>query len=152
MWCCLCDPTFCSFRRTAACDRRTQTDTGLSVFECFSFFSDFKKTWLFTFFEMTYQKVVKSHKQKFSPQYVTKEWSLRSMITVIQFLAPRSNCTYDFIHNRKRNRLTRPELVTLSTSIQTSNYCSPWINRKQTSSGNVGQCRILTAVKRNNKH
>jgi len=28
------------------------------------------------------------------------------MITVIQFLAPRSHCTYDFIHNRKRNRLT----------------------------------------------
>jgi len=28
------------------------------------------------------------------------------MITVIQFLAPKSHCTYDFIHNRKRNRLT----------------------------------------------
>jgi len=55
---------------------------------------------------MIYQKVVKSHQQKFSPQYVTKEWSLRSMIAVIQFLAPRSNCTYDFIHNRKRKRLT----------------------------------------------
>jgi len=28
------------------------------------------------------------------------------MITVIQFLAPKSHCMYDFIHNRKRNRLT----------------------------------------------
>ena len=28
------------------------------------------------------------------------------MITVTQFLAPKSRCTYDFIHNRKRNRLT----------------------------------------------
>ena len=28
------------------------------------------------------------------------------MIIVIQFLAPKSHCTYDFIHNRKRNRLT----------------------------------------------
>jgi len=28
------------------------------------------------------------------------------MITVIQFLAAKSHCTYDFIHNRKRNRLT----------------------------------------------
>ena len=37
---------------------------------------------------MTYQKVVKSHQQKFSPQYVTKEWSLRSMITAMQFLVP----------------------------------------------------------------
>ena len=27
------------------------------------------------------------------------------MITVIQFLAPKSHCAYDFIHNRKRNRL-----------------------------------------------
>jgi len=46
----------------------------------FSFFFRFQKTWLFTFFsEMTHQKVVKSHQQKFSPQYVTKEWSLYSM-------------------------------------------------------------------------
>jgi len=52
---------------------------------------------------MTYQKVVKSHQQKFSPQYVTKEWPLRSMITVIQFLAAKSHCAYDFIHNRKRS-------------------------------------------------
>ena len=29
------------------------------------------------------------------------------MITVIQFLAPKSHCTYDFIHNRKRNREAR---------------------------------------------
>jgi len=72
----------------------------------FVFFQISKKHDFLRFFEMTYQKVVKSHQQKFSTQYVTKEWSLRSMITVIQFLAPRSNCTYDFIHNRKRNRLT----------------------------------------------
>ena len=51
----------------------------------FRFFSDFKKHDFLRFFEMTYQKVVKSHQQKFSPQYVTKEWSLLSMITVIQF-------------------------------------------------------------------
>jgi len=46
-----------------------------SVFEntYFSFFSDFKKHDILRFFEMTYQKVVKSHQQKFSPQYVTKE-------------------------------------------------------------------------------
>jgi len=32
VWCCLCDPTFCRFSRTPACDRhrhrQTQTDTG----------------------------------------------------------------------------------------------------------------------------
>jgi len=28
------------------------------------------------------------------------------MIIVIQFLAPKSHGAYDFIHNRKRNRLT----------------------------------------------
>ena len=39
----------------------------------FSFFSDFKKHDFLRFFEMTHQKVVKSHQQKFSPQYVTKE-------------------------------------------------------------------------------
>jgi len=39
----------------------------------FGFFSDFKKHDFLRFFEMTYQKVVKSHQQKFSPQYVTKE-------------------------------------------------------------------------------
>jgi len=39
----------------------------------FSFFSDFKKHDFLRFFEMTYQKVVKSHQQKFSPHYVTKE-------------------------------------------------------------------------------
>ena len=26
MWCCLCDPTFCRFSRTPACDRQTDTD------------------------------------------------------------------------------------------------------------------------------
>jgi len=77
---------------------------------------------------MTYQKVVKTHQQKFSPQYVTKEWSLRSMLndhcnsmlpraiaehfgwsdqSVGTKLQTRPNwSTYDFIHNRKRNRLT----------------------------------------------
>ena len=55
-------------------------------------FSDLKKHDFLRFFEMTYQNVVKSHQQKFSPQYVTKEWSLRSMVTVIQFLAPKSHC------------------------------------------------------------
>jgi len=39
----------------------------------FRFFSDFKKHDFLRFFYMTYQKVVKSHQQKFSPQYVTKE-------------------------------------------------------------------------------
>jgi len=39
----------------------------------FSFFSDFKKHDFLRFFEMAYQKVVKSHQQKFSPQYVIKE-------------------------------------------------------------------------------
>jgi len=39
----------------------------------FSFFSDFKKHDFLRFFEMTYQKVVKNHQQKFSPQYITKE-------------------------------------------------------------------------------
>jgi len=41
----------------------------------------------------------------------------------------------------------------LSTSIQTSyccRSCSRSNTRKQTSSGNVGPCQILTAVKRNN--
>jgi len=49
----------------------------------------------------------------------------------------------------------RPEPVILSTSIQTSDCCrscSRSITRKQTSSGNVGQCQILTAVNSNNKH
>jgi len=46
----------------------------LSVREyVFFFFSDFKKHDFLRFFEMTYQKVVKSHQQKFSPQYITKE-------------------------------------------------------------------------------
>jgi len=39
----------------------------------FVIFSDFKKHDFLRFFEMTYQKIVKSHQQKFSPQYVTKE-------------------------------------------------------------------------------
>ena len=34
----------------------------------FCFFSDFKKHDFLRFFEMIYQKVVKSHQQKFSPQ------------------------------------------------------------------------------------
>jgi len=47
---------------------------GTSVREyVFFVFSDFKKHDFLRFFEMTYQKVVKSHQQKFSPQYVTKE-------------------------------------------------------------------------------
>ena len=52
------------------------THTTIPVFEntYFSFLSDFKKnTTFYVFFEMTYQKVVKSHQQKFSPQCVTKE-------------------------------------------------------------------------------
>ena len=36
------------------------------------------------------------------------------MITVIQFLAPKSHCAHDFIHNRKRNRLTEARARDLS--------------------------------------
>ena len=90
----------------------------------FFVFSDFKKNMTFyVFFEMTYQKVVKSHQQKFSPQYDTKEWSLRSMIIVIQFLAPKSHCAYDFIHNRKRNRLTEArdrDIVYINSNLKLS--------------------------------
>jgi len=39
----------------------------------FVFFQISKNMIFLRFFEMTYQKVVKSHQQKFSPQYVTKE-------------------------------------------------------------------------------
>jgi len=39
----------------------------------FFVFLDFKKHDFLRFFETTYQKVVKSHQQKFSPQYDTKE-------------------------------------------------------------------------------
>jgi len=40
----------------------------------FRFYSDFKKNMTFYgFFEMTYQKVVKSRQKEFSPQYVTKQ-------------------------------------------------------------------------------
>ena len=72
----------------------------------FFVFFQISKNMTFYVFLKWHQKVVKSHQQKFSPQCVTKEWSLRSMITVVQFLAPISHFTYDFIHNRKRNRLT----------------------------------------------
>ena len=49
-------------------------DSSVREYVFFVFFSDFKKhDFLRFFFEMTYQKVVKSHQQKFSPQYVTKE-------------------------------------------------------------------------------
>jgi len=43
------------------------------------------------------------------------------MITIIQFLAPKSHCTYDFIHNRKRNRLTEArarDLVYVHTNLK----------------------------------
>jgi len=46
--------------------------TNVREYVFFRFFSDFKKH-DFTFFETTYQKVIKSHQQKFSPQYDTKE-------------------------------------------------------------------------------
>jgi len=39
----------------------------------FSFFFRFQKNMTLRFFEMTYQKVVKSHQKEFSPQYVIKE-------------------------------------------------------------------------------
>jgi len=39
----------------------------------FVFFHISKNMTFYVFFEMTYQKVVKSHQQKFSPRYVTKE-------------------------------------------------------------------------------
>jgi len=39
----------------------------------FVFFQISKNMTFYVFFEMMYQKVVKSHQQKFSPQYVTKE-------------------------------------------------------------------------------
>ena len=145
-------------RRQQPAHRRT----GLyQTYQCsririFRFFSDFKKTWLYVFFEMTYQKVVKSHQQKFGPQYVTKEWSLRSMIAVIQFLAAKSHCTCVFIHNRKNKpsdwgqsswpclRPFKPQTVAEAAVVGLPG------TGKQTSSGNVGQCQILTAVKRNN--
>ena len=46
-----------------------------AVFEntYFSFFQISKIHDFLRFFKMTYQKVVKSHQQRFSPQYVTKE-------------------------------------------------------------------------------
>jgi len=70
----------------------------------FRFFRFQKNVTFYVFFEMTYQKVVKSHQQKFSPQYVTKEWSLRWMITVLQFLAPKSHCwTFWLIGSIGRN-------------------------------------------------
>ena len=62
--------------------------TSVREYVFFVFFQISKKTWLFTFFLNDVSKSRKSHQQKFSPQYATKEWSLRSMITVIQFLAP----------------------------------------------------------------
>jgi len=51
---------------------------------------------------MTYQKVVKSHQQKFSPQYITKEW----------FTSINDHCNSipssqePLLNNRKRNHLT----------------------------------------------
>ena len=144
------------FRLSRSRWRSSWVGSSVREYVFFVFFRFQKNMTFYVFFEMTYLKVVKSHQQKFSPQYVTKERSLRSMITVIRFLAPKSHCAYDFIHNRKRNRLTEARARDLAyTSIQTSNCCrscSLWITRKQTSSGNVGQCQILTAVKRNNKH
>jgi len=57
----------------------------------FTFFLYFKKTWLFTFFKMTYQKVVKSQKQKFSPQSV--KMSLQNVYRKFGFKIP-WYCTY----------------------------------------------------------
>jgi len=66
---------------------------------------------------MTYQKVVKSHQQKFSPQYVTKEWSVRLMITVIQFLAPKNHCwPFWLIGSIGRNKITN------ATKLQSLDY------------------------------
>ena len=51
-----------------------QSGEQCSRIRIFRFFSDFKKHDFLRFFEMTYQKVVKSHQQKLiSPQYDTKE-------------------------------------------------------------------------------
>jgi len=70
----------CNNRMSVVLHLRRRTRWGSlqrsSVFEntYLSFFSDFKKNHDFLrFFEMTYQKVVKSHQKEFSPQYVTKE-------------------------------------------------------------------------------
>ena len=102
-----------------------------SVREYVFYVSDFKKNMTFyVFFEMTYQKVVKSLQQKFSPQCVKmssyrptslsdhcnsipssrsvshSEPSLKILVDRIDRSEQIIWSTYDFIHNRKRNRLT----------------------------------------------
>ena len=52
---------------------RGMGDSSVREYVFFVFFQISKKHDFLRFFEMTYQKVVKSHQQKFSPQYVTKE-------------------------------------------------------------------------------
>jgi len=55
-------------------ERRVAANPQTSVREyVFFVFFRFQKNMTFYVFEMTYQKVVKSHQQKFSPQYVTEE-------------------------------------------------------------------------------
>ena len=49
------------------------TTTSVREYVFFVSFGFQKNTTFYVFFEMTYQKVAKSHQQKFSPQYVTKE-------------------------------------------------------------------------------
>ena len=49
--------------------------TSVREYVFFVFFQISKNMTFYVFFEMTYQKVVKSHQQKFGPQYVTKECS-----------------------------------------------------------------------------
>ena len=88
-------------------DKLDEDSHQCSRIRIFRFLQFSKKHDFLRFFEMTYQKVVKSHQQKFSPQYVTKEWSLRSMITVMQFLAPKSHCwTFWLIGSIGRNKIT----------------------------------------------
>jgi len=87
-------------------DFRYVDGTSVREYVFFVFFR-LKKHDFLRFFKMTYQKVVKSHQQKFSPQYVTKQWPLRPMITVIQFLAPKSHCwTFWLIGSIGRNKIT----------------------------------------------
>jgi len=50
-----------------------QKGTSVREYVFFVFFQISKKHDFLRFFEMTYQKVVKSHQQKFSPEYATKD-------------------------------------------------------------------------------
>ena len=63
---------------------------------------------------MTYQKVVKSHQQKFSPQYVTKDSVITSLSDYCNSIPSSQEPLQVWLHpQQKRNRLTEARALDL---------------------------------------